>query len=90
MPIAASIVDGRTYVYGLVDTSPYKVSIRIDPEQYVVAMSGEPITVKLSDNEIREPKTNWEDISLFAGLFLLFLSVYYLGASNGTKPYNPA
>jgi len=79
LPIAASIVDGNTYVYGFVGDSHYKVSVEIPPEQYVIAMSGEPLTVSLSDNQIRRPDTRWEDISLIFGVVLLFLTIIFLG-----------
>lgn len=76
MPIAVSIVDNTPYVYGLVDTSPYKVSIRIPPEQYVIAMSGEPITMNLSNNDIRKPDKNWEGLSLFLGILLMAVLIF--------------
>jgi len=94
LPIAASIVDGKTYVYGLVSTSHYKVSVEVEPEQYVIAMSGEPIVVPLSNYDIGKEGFHWEALSLAIGLGVLATLLFYVisvsteESYNGTKPYS--
>lgn len=94
LPIAASIVGGETYVYGLVSTSHYKVSVEVKPEQYVIAMSGEPIVVPLSNYDIGKEGFQWETLSLAIGLFMLATLLLYVTSVStqenyrGTKPYS--
>lgn len=93
LPIAASIVDGKTYVYGLVGTSHYKVSVEVEPEQYVIAMSGETITVPLSNYDIGKDGFKWEELSLGIGLFILTILILHMiptyseESDNDSKPH---
>lgn len=83
-PIATSIIAGKTYIYGSVDNSSRTVSMRIEPEKYIRANLGEPITIYLSNNDINEPEISWENISVILGFIMLFLTICFFGVSDDT------